>query len=253
MFLFVIIFILIHRLPKEELNIEADAETIIKTCKGKGVENAPKSSLLNVSKTPPVPPNELMTRSKLLPAPPRIGLVKNDASSPSVPEFCLKYPIVLVTGVDTALDFNMDLFTTKTIMAMNPTDKIELRIQMQPKKSEENWDKTGKNQVWECYSRRDYSTIRDYGYYQIEKLKKEEQKKEISNKDQLSLEEVDKIEELRFATNLDLSDEKKWKPQLDELKKLPPFFQVNGLNDMLHYMNHKILGMNTVQLYMKVY
>ena len=30
---------------------------------------------------------------------------------------------------------------------------------------------------------------------------------------------------IKFGTNVDLSDEKKWKPQLKELQKLPPFFR----------------------------
>ena len=32
---------------------------------------------------------------------------------------------------------------------------------------------------------------------------------------------------IRFGTNVDLSDEKKWKPQLHELTKLPAFTRVS--------------------------
>lgn len=31
---------------------------------------------------------------------------------------------------------------------------------------------------------------------------------------------------IKFGTNVDLSDEKKWKPQLQELTKLPAFTRV---------------------------
>lgn len=57
---------------------------------------------------------------------------------------------------------------------------------------------------------------------------------------------------VKFGTNVDLSDEKKWKPQLQELLKLPPFARVQSGNNMLSHVGHTILGMNTVQLYMKV-
>lgn len=57
---------------------------------------------------------------------------------------------------------------------------------------------------------------------------------------------------LRFGTNVDLSDERKWKTQLQELQKLPPFARVVSAANMLSHVGHMILGMNTVQLYMKV-
>lgn len=55
-----------------------------------------------------------------------------------------------------------------------------------------------------------------------------------------------------FGTNVDLSDSKKWKSQLDELDKLPMFARVASASNMLTHVGHPILGMNTVQLYMKV-
>lgn len=55
-----------------------------------------------------------------------------------------------------------------------------------------------------------------------------------------------------FGTNVDLSDTKKWKAQLDELDKLPMFARVVSASNMLTHVGHSILGMNTVQLYMKV-
>lgn len=56
----------------------------------------------------------------------------------------------------------------------------------------------------------------------------------------------------RFGTNVDLSDERKWRPQLQELQKLPAFSRVVSAANMLSHVGHVILGMNTVQLYMKV-
>uniref|UniRef100_A0A1A7WYM4 [histone H3]-trimethyl-L-lysine(27) demethylase n=1 Tax=Iconisemion striatum TaxID=60296 RepID=A0A1A7WYM4_9TELE len=57
---------------------------------------------------------------------------------------------------------------------------------------------------------------------------------------------------IKFGTNIDLSDPKRWKPQLQELLKLPAFMRVESSNNMLSLVGHTILGMNTVQLYMKV-
>ncbi|XP_014814869.1 PREDICTED: lysine-specific demethylase 6B-like [Calidris pugnax] len=44
----------------------------------------------------------------------------------------------------------------------------------------------------------------------------------------------------------------RWKPQLQELLKLPAFMRVSSTGNMLSHVGHTILGMNTVQLYMKV-
>lgn len=61
-----------------------------------------------------------------------------------------------------------------------------------------------------------------------------------------------KFKMIKFGTNVDLSDEKKWKPQLHELTKLPAFTRVVSASNMLSHVGHTILGMNSVQLYMKV-
>ncbi|KAH0624787.1 hypothetical protein JD844_032588, partial [Phrynosoma platyrhinos] len=57
---------------------------------------------------------------------------------------------------------------------------------------------------------------------------------------------------IKFGTNIDLSDDKKWKLQLHELTKLPAFVRVVSAGNLLSHVGHTILGMNTVQLYMKV-
>lgn len=57
---------------------------------------------------------------------------------------------------------------------------------------------------------------------------------------------------IKFGTNVDLSDARKWRAQLQELTKLPLFTRVVSAGNMLSHVGHVILGMNTVQLYMKV-
>jgi len=57
---------------------------------------------------------------------------------------------------------------------------------------------------------------------------------------------------IKFGTNVDLSDQKKWYQQLQELAKLPAFCRLVSGSNLLSHVGHTILGMNTVQLYMKV-
>ncbi|XP_051903520.1 lysine-specific demethylase 6B-like isoform X1 [Hippocampus zosterae] len=75
-------------------------------------------------------------------------------------------------------------------------------------------------------------------------------KNSAANTSSSELKSVGKI--IKFGTNIDLSDPKRWKPQLQELLKLPAFMRVESVNNMLSHVGHTILGMNTVQLYMKV-
>ena len=57
---------------------------------------------------------------------------------------------------------------------------------------------------------------------------------------------------IKFGTNCDLSDEKKWRAQIQELLKLPSWLRVVSAGNMLSHIGHQILGMNTIQLYLKV-
>ena len=57
---------------------------------------------------------------------------------------------------------------------------------------------------------------------------------------------------IRFGTNVDLSDPSIWRVQLAELDKLPSLLKVKAAKNMLSHLEHTILGMNSVQLYMKI-
>ena len=47
---------------------------------------------------------------------------------------------------------------------------------------------------------------------------------------------------IKFGTNCDLSDEKKWGPQLKELNKLPAWARVVSAGNMLSHIGNQILG-----------
>ncbi|XP_072752048.1 lysine-specific demethylase 6A-like isoform X2 [Anoplolepis gracilipes] len=251
-------------LPEQELNIEA--ETIIERCKGKRLKSVPKFFLLNVCQL--VPPDLLskqLTKDQLLPCTPRIQLTKDEAFKPWIRKYCLKEPIVLVSGLAETLNLNLNVFSSKVIVDTKPNEIIELRVQLQ-QPSDENWNTEYSRRVWSCYNERNYWTIDQYAAYQLKELQnsKKKEKRMMGNNettdDQLNSKKIDerivkskKEKVLRFGTNVDLSNEETWKLQLKELKKLPPFFQVESPDDnMLNHVNHQILGMNTVQLYMKV-
>ncbi|XP_029166746.1 uncharacterized protein LOC114937466 [Nylanderia fulva] len=253
------------QLPEPTLTIEDNAGTIIKMCKKKSsLSSPPQSKLLNIChRTLPNLPRPQLTQAQLSPCTFFIYLKsKNEAFDPSLQEFCLEKPIVVINGLVEILNLDLSLFSTPTILDTKPNNSIEVRIQMhQP--SEENWDQTYSKKVWNCYSHRTLSTIREYSTYQVTKLDESiKEGTEMSNNNEMTFNQLNlnsrrmigrrNKEKLRFGTNVDLSNMKDWKPQLQELKKLPPLFRVESDVNMLNYVDHNIYGMNTVQLYMKV-
>jgi len=143
--------------------------------------------------------------------------------------------------------------------------------------SDENIDTNGRK-VWNCYSHRSQTTIAKYAQYQASSFQesvKEENEKNSGGSHKGGVGESDSdskdsaaqgkgkkggggawskrnLKIIKFGTNVDLSDERKWKEQLAELQKLPAFARVVSAGNMLSHVGHVILGMNTVQLYMKV-
>jgi len=265
--------------PELELSIDMDARTIVESCKGQGLNGVPNCSILSDRSpppTPPDPPNQRLTREQLLPPTPSVYLEnKKDAFSPQLQEFCLKHPIAVIRGLAAALKLDLGLFSTKTLVEANPDHGIEVRTQMQ-QTSEENWDPSLNKKVWGCISHRSHTTIAKYAQYQAssfqESLKEEKAQGGVHASNLSDSDSKDSTGQtvrrkkntfglagrpgtkmLRFGTNVDLSDERKWKPQLQELMKLPAFARVVSAGNMLSHVGHVILGMNTVQLYMKVY
>ncbi|KAF7386780.1 hypothetical protein HZH66_011232 [Vespula vulgaris] len=264
--------------PEQELSIEMDSKTIIEACKGQGLKGVPNCSILSDRSPPPAPPDppsQRLTKEQLLPPTPSVYLEnKKDAFSPQLQEFCLKHPIAVIRGLAAALKLDLGLFSTKTLVEANPDHGIEVRTQVQ-QTSDENWDPVVGRKVWGCISHRSHTTIAKYAQYQAssfqESLKEEREKSQgihTSNlsdsdskdstgavrrkKNAFGLAGRPGSKMLRFGTNVDLSDERKWKTQLQELMKLPAFARVVSAGNMLSHVGHVILGMNTVQLYMKV-
>ncbi|XP_044857425.1 lysine-specific demethylase 6B isoform X1 [Mauremys mutica] len=256
-----------RRLPLAELTIGHSAAEVVRASKHAKVKGKFKESYLSAAQSvkPPVP-EETLPRDKLNPPTPSIYLEsKRDAFSPVLLQFCTdpKNPITVIRGLAGSLRLNLGLFSTKTLVEASGEHAVEVRTQVQ-QPSDENWDLSGTRQVWPCESSRSHTTIAKYAQYQASSF--QESLQEEKESDEEDADEPDSTTEtppssnvdqkspqiIKFGTNIDLSDAKRWKPQLQELLKLPAFMRVTSTGNMLSHVGHTILGMNTVQLYMKV-
>ncbi|CAG9760396.1 unnamed protein product [Ceutorhynchus assimilis] len=264
-----------------DYSIDMNAETVIQLCKSEVISGDINNSIISDTApppSPPVPPSIKLSHQQLIPPTPSVYLDnKKHAFSPQLQEFCLKHPIAVVRGLASALKLDLGLFSTKTLVEANPDHSVEVRTQIQ-QPSDENWDPQTGKKVWACISHRSHTTIARYAQYQASSFK--DSLREEREKAQAGLSDSDSKDStfsggkrrkttlsitptsitktlkehktLKFGTNVDLSDERKWRPQLQELMKLPAFARVVSAANMLSHVGHVILGMNTVQLYMKV-
>ncbi|CAF0722384.1 unnamed protein product [Adineta ricciae] len=214
--------------------------------------------------TPPQPPK--YSPFDLNPPTPTVILeTASEALSAQLQQYCLSQPISVVRGIANVLQIDLGLFSTKTLVETQPDHQIEVRTQRQ-QASDENIDFTSSaplKNIWKCESNRSYTTIAKYAQYQAysyhDMIKEECNEPLVSSTMNGSLKKSSShvslglsARTIKFGTNLDLSDEKKWAVQLAELTKLPPFLRVVSPGNLLSHVGYTILGMNSVQLYMKV-
>uniref|UniRef100_A0A3Q3W1U8 [histone H3]-trimethyl-L-lysine(27) demethylase n=1 Tax=Mola mola TaxID=94237 RepID=A0A3Q3W1U8_MOLML len=252
--------------PWSSFSIYPSSNEVLKACRNLGKNGLSTSSIL-LDKCPPPrpprPPSPPLPKDKLNPPTPSIYLEnKRDAFFPPLHQFCTSpaNPVTVIRGLAGALKLDLGLFSTKTLVEANPDHLVEVRTQLaQP--ADENWDLSGIKKMWRCESSRSHTTIIKYAQYQAssfqESLREENEKKkemeaEAGSPDSLMQRKKGPFKHIKFGTNIDLSDEKKWKQQLQELSKLPAFARVVSAGNLLSHVGHTILGMNTVQLYMKV-
>ncbi|XP_035460203.2 lysine-specific demethylase 6A isoform X1 [Scophthalmus maximus] len=252
--------------PWSSFSIYPSSSEVLKACRNLGKNGLSTSSILLDKCPPPRPPcspSPPLPKDKLNPPTPSIYLEnKRDAFFPPLHQFCTNptNPVTVIRGLAGALKLDLGLFSTKTLVEANPDHLVEVRTQLaQP--TDENWDPSGGRKMWRCESSRSHTTIVKYAQYQAssfqESLREENEKKkevdvEASSSDSAMRRRKGPFKHLKFGTNIDLSDEKKWKQQLQELAKLPAFARVVSAGNLLSHVGHTILGMNTVQLYMKV-
>ncbi|XP_071076519.1 lysine-specific demethylase 6A-like isoform X4 [Desmodus rotundus] len=257
-------------IPSMSVSIYSSSTEVLKACRNLGKNGLSNSCIFLEKCPPPRPPTSPyppLPKDKLNPPTPSIYLEnKRDAFFPPLHQFCTnpKNPVTVIRGLAAALKLDLGLFSTKTLVEANNEHVVEVRTQLlQP--SDENWDPTGTKKIWRCESNRSHTTIAKYAQYQAssfqESLREENEKrmqhKECSDNESTSSDFSGKrrkgpFKTIKFGTNIDLSDDKKWKLQLHELTKLPAFVRVVSAGNLLSHLGHTILGMNTVQLYMKV-
>lgn len=192
----------------------------------------------------PTGPLRKLVKTELNPPTPSI-FVQSEAEifSPQMQEFCLVHPIAVIRNISRVLKLNLGLFSSKTLVDHDSNHLIEVRLQLE-QPSDQNWDHEKRTKIWRCESPRRFLKIVKYAQYQAKTFEDHLNKIEDDN--------GKKEKQVTFGTNVDLSDGSKWKKQLDELDKLPTFLRVISPSNMLSHVGHPILGMNTVQLYMKV-
>ncbi|XP_076043469.1 utx histone demethylase [Oratosquilla oratoria] len=241
------------------ISIQMASGEILGACKGRG-HMARNLSMLYDKQVPPVPPEPpkvTLNKDQLLPPTPSVLLDnKKLAFSPQLQEFCLQHPIAVVRGLASALRLDLGLFSTKTLVEANPEHTVEVRTQIK-QDADENRDPVTDAKMWACASHRSHTTIARYAQYQASSFQeslKEEQDRIAAGTNNKPEDKSKKRphKTIKFGTNVDLSDERKWRPQLQELTKLPAFARVVSAGNMLSHVGHPILGMNTVQLYIKV-
>uniref|UniRef100_A0A3Q4AZD2 Lysine-specific demethylase 6B n=1 Tax=Mola mola TaxID=94237 RepID=A0A3Q4AZD2_MOLML len=236
-------------IPLSKISIKNTASELVRSCKGTKVFSVKP----NIGIETPIP------QEKLNPPTPSIYLEsKRDAFSPVLLQFCTdpKNAVTVIRGLAGSLRLNLGLFSTKSLVEANAEHAVEVRTQIQ-QPADENWDPSGARQTWPCESSRSHTTIAKYAQYQASTFQESlQEEKESENEEEgeqcKSSDPTSATKIIKFGTNIDLSDPKRWKPQLQELLKLPAFMRVESSNNMLSHVGHTILGMNTVQLYMKV-
>ena len=195
-----------------------------------------------------------MSKESLLPPTPSVYLDnKKDAFSAQLQDFCLQHPITVVRGIAGALKMDCGLFSTKALLECNPSQSIEIKSQLRPDAVD------AKHQAWRCNSTSSVSTLGKFAKYQMSQFQenlREEQEKTTSSGAAAAAYRHEARKKafpyLRFADNVDMSDQRRWRMQLSELTKLPAWAKVVSAGNMLSHIGHQLQGMNTVRLTMKV-
>ena len=185
------------------------------------------------------------TSGKLSPPGPSVILEnKKDCYSATLQYFCLSNAISVVRGLGSVLKLDLSLFSTKSLVEIDPEHIVEVRNQRQ-QPSDENWDASGRAKSWKCQSYPSYTTLIKYAKYQAGSFQQAVQEEKLKMP-------MRKFRSIKFGTNLDLSDEKKWSRQIAEMSKLPAFMRFVSAGNMLTHIGYKVYGVNTMQMYLKV-
>ena len=257
-----------HCRPKTlRVNSNMRARDIVQCCETivqNGARFPMSTSLLPDSDPPPLSQDSVgvkPSKEQLLPPTPSVYLDnKKDAFSTKLQDFCQQNPITVVRGIAGALKLDLGLFSTKTLQEEFSSHKVEVRTQVK-QNPDENIDPATMRPVWTCNSTKSNSTLGKFAQYQIGTFQ-ESLKDELEKPGSAAEKEAAKARRLRalanrnglikFASNVEMSDARKFRQQHTELMKLPVWLRVVSASNMLSHLGAPILGMNTVRLQMKV-
>ena len=78
---------------------------------------------------PPEKPATPLTKEELVPPTPTVYIrTSEEAFSPHLLDFCLKHPIVLVRNLAPACNLDLQLYTTKTLVEMQPNHPVSVAV-----------------------------------------------------------------------------------------------------------------------------
>lgn len=204
----------------------------------------------------PLPPAET-DKLKLFPSTPVVTVnTLAQISSEKLFDFCTNKnnPVTILRGVSNTLKMNLSLFTTKWLVENVPGHPCEVRKQF-VQAPESNLDEYGRDQ-WEIHSTKMTSTVQSYAKYQVKSFVETKEfqarKRKLSDPGIENEYVIGLNKQIKFGTNVDLSSSKTFARHLDEINKLPWWLRLSDRRNPLSEVGYDILGMNTMQLYMKV-
>lgn len=192
---------------------------------------------------------------------------RKEAGSLELQRYLEHNTIACIRGLTACLRLDLSLFSTKSLLEIDPNQEIEIRTQYHL--SPENNVDHASHKTWKCRSDLSYTTVAKYGQYQAdsfrqilrveaEKMRKyggssargpSPKRQKLSRRAPSPPKELKSI---KFGTKVDLSDEQKYGKHFNELSKLPSFCRLIAGNNMLSHLGHQINGLNTVVLNMCV-
>ncbi|CAO4386632.1 unnamed protein product [Caenorhabditis nigoni] len=192
---------------------------------------------------------------------------RKEASSMELQRYLDNSTVACVRGLTGCLRLDLSMFSTRSVMEIDPNQEIEVRTQYHF--APETNCNHARKETWKCISDKSYTTLARYGQYQAESfrhtLRVEAEKirrhggnggrgpspkrMKLNRRAPSPPKELKKI---KFGTNIDLSDEVKYGKHFSELSKLPAFCRLIAGSNLLSHLGHQIHGVNTVQLNMGV-
>ncbi|KAF1748806.1 hypothetical protein GCK72_025273 [Caenorhabditis remanei] len=202
---------------------------------------------------------------------------KEQVLSPEFEKTATKAPVTVISGVFKVLDIDTNLFSREEIAKVVPEEEIKVLYQVpqaadqnKSYKGEDTWtvpivdDEEVLMKDFESGMKADYKHAKEIYDAVLDSENTEEAERKLKEfaatmpkihlppkNGYYNKQKLDRtLPWIRFGSNIDLLQEH-YSAQFESLKKLPEFLRPTGRNNMLNLLAVKVLGVNTVQLYVK--